>query len=253
MRTLTLTTTTLAVLLLAGCSPTDANSAASSATSLPAGSRPAASDSLAPTTTCPNPHGGTCRGPLEPGRYQTTTFQPAITYTVPDGWTNDEDLPGNFLLFLEQDSQQGTVGGSYLGIYQNVHAAAINCDETWQEGVGTTPEAMVAWYQSVPGLIVSEPQRVDVGGIAGLQIDLSLKQGVDTCRYDTHEGIPLIVGNGVSELHHVILHELDVRLVMLNWQGGNITLEITNVKEQHSAEAFRTALQPITNSLEFAR
>ena len=162
-----------------------------------------------------------------------------------------EDLPGNFWLFQEQDAQDGTLGASYLGIYQNIHAAAINCAEASEEGIGTTPTELVAWYQSVPGLVVSEPRPVNVGGLDGLQIDLGLEPGVDTCRYDTYEGIPLIIGNGVSELHHVILHELDVRLVILGWRDGNVTLEITNVKEQHSADEFRAELQPIIDSLDF--
>ena len=159
--------------------------------------------------------------------------------------------PGNFWLFQQQDSQDGALGGSYLGIYQNVHAAALNCDEAWQEGVGTTPAELVAWYESVPGLIVSEPQRVNVGGLDGLQIDLALEPGVNTCRYGPYMGIPLIIGDGVSDLHHVILRQLDVRLVVLGWRKGNVTLEITNVKKQHSADEFRTALQPIIDSLDF--
>lgn len=246
------TATALCILLLAGCSARDAGTTASSPTARAAGSAtPSPLGPSAGQAACPNPHGGTCLGPLEPGQYRTSTFQPAITYTVPTGWTNTEDLPGNFLLHLQQDEQDGTLGGSYLGIYQNIHAAAITCDEAWEEGIGTTPTDLVAWYQSVPGLVVSEPRPVNVGGLDGLQIDLGLEPGVDTCRYDTYEGIPLIIGNGVSALHHVILHELDVRLVILGWGDGNVTLEITNVKQQHSAGAFRAALQPIIDSLDF--
>jgi hypothetical protein len=248
----TVTVTALGVLLLAGCSQSGAGTAPSPKTS------PATEDTSAtatgpvsPAQTCPNPHGGTCLGPLEPGQYQTSTFRPRITYTVPAGWTNFEDLPGNFWLFQQQDSQDGALGGSYLGIYQNVHAAAINCDEAWQEGVGTAPAELVAWYESVPGLIVSKPRRVKLGGLYGLQIDLSLEPGVDTCRYGPYKGIPLIIGDGVSDLHHVILKQLDLRLVILGWRKGNVTLEITNVKKQHSADEFRTALQPIIDSLEF--
>ncbi|MDQ3962650.1 MAG: hypothetical protein M3277_01850 [Actinomycetota bacterium] len=246
MHKTTLIATAVAAVLLAGCStpPTSPATIASSAT-------PAPTQSAAEPTECPNPHGGTCLGPLEPGEYQTSTFEPQFIYTVSAGWTNFEDLPGNFWLFQQQDSQEGVVGGSYLGIYQNVHAAAINCDEEWQKGVGTTPKDLVAWYQSVPGLIVSKPKPVTVGGLDGLQIDLSLQPDVDTCRYGPHTGIPLIIGGGVSDLHHVLLNEIDVRLVILGWQDSNVTLEITNVKEQHSAHEFRSMLQPIIDSLVF--
>lgn len=262
MRTNTFTGAAIAALLLTGCSPSDAGTADASRTSpttergsvssaSPDQVRIGRSDFTLELPTCPNPYGGTCLGPLEAGQYQTSSFQPRVTYTVPAGWTNFEDLPGNFWLFLQQDSQDGVLGGSYLGIYQNVHAAAINCAEDWQEGVGTTPSELVAWYESVPGLIVSEPKTVTVGGLDGLQIDLALEPGVDTCRYGPYKGIPLIIGDGVSSLHHVILKQLNLRLVILAWRKGNVTLEITNVTKQHSANEFRTALQPIIDSLEF--
>ena len=57
----------------------------------------------------------------------------------------------------------------------------------------------------------------------------------------------------MSSLHHVILPELDVRLALLNWQNGNVTLEITNVKEERSADDFRSQLQPIIDGLVFDR
>ena len=44
-----------------------------------------AAPAVTPTPTraaCPNPHGGTCLGPLPSGEYHTTTFAPAITYAV---------------------------------------------------------------------------------------------------------------------------------------------------------------------------
>lgn len=231
--------------LLAGCSSPSSGAAPST---------PPAADSDPPTVgapACPNPHGGSCLGPLAAGEYQTTTFKPKLSYTVADGWTNMEDLPGNFWLFQQQDSQEGARGGSYLGIYSNVHAAAIDCNEARQDGVGTTPAELAAWYQTLPGLIVSEPLAVAVGGLDGLQVDFSLEPGVETCSFGENVGIPLIIGDGVSELHHVILHDLDVRLVLLAWGAGNVTLEITNPKEQHSAEEFRSQLQPIIDSLVF--
>ncbi len=238
---------TALLILLTGCSSPSSGAAPST--------RPAVGGSDSPSAaghpTCPNPHGGSCLGALAAGEYQTTTFNPQLSYTVPDGWTNMEDLPGNFWLFQQHDNQEGARGGSYLGIYSNVHAAAIDCKEAWQDDVGTTPAELVAWYQTVPGLIVSEPLAVTVGGLDGLQVDFSLEPGVETCSFDGNVGIPLIIGDGVSDLHHVILHDLDVRLVLLEWGTGNVALEITNAKVQHSAEEFRSQLQPIIDSLEF--
>jgi hypothetical protein len=236
------------VALLAGCS-----SPTSGAT---AGSAAPVAESGSPSTEqppCPNPHGGDCLGRLAAGEYETTLFSPRITYTAPDGWTNLEDLPGNFQMAMQADEegQDTPRGGSYLGIYRNVRAPALNCREAWEQGVGWTPAELAAWYQTVPGLITSEPLPVTVGGFDGLQIDLALEPGVEACSFDGNTGIPMIMGDGVSSLHHVVLEEMDVRLVLLEWGEGNVTLEITNVREQHSAEEFRSQLQPIIDSLVF--
>ena len=176
----TLLPVSLLMFALTGCASTVASEdgAVSGAASKSASS-PATTESAG----CPNPHGGSCLGNLDPGTYSTSVFDPRITYTVPAGWTNFEDLPGNFWLFQQQDAQEGELGGSYLGIYQDVKAAAIDCGERAQAGVGTTPTELVAWYQSIPGLIVSNPTKVIVGGLEGLQIDLDLKAGAETCSY----------------------------------------------------------------------
>ncbi|MBM7505900.1 hypothetical protein ACFPER_02205 [Agromyces aurantiacus] len=242
-------TATAVAILLVGCAPPTAGSNAEPAAAVVGAESPTST-----TSDCPNPYGGTCLGALEAGEYQTSTFEPQITYRVPEGWMNYEDLPGNFWLFLQEDEEfQATPrGGSYLGIFTGIHAAAIDCSETWQEGVGTNPAQLVAWYQSVPGLIVSEPVKVSVGGLRGLQIDVSLEEGNDTCNFGGYTGIPLITGDGVSEVHHVVLDDMDVRLVFLRHRNSNVTLEITNVREQRSAEEFRGLVQPIVDSLAFA-
>lgn len=240
----------VAMVLLVACSGTG-RTPARTPTSRPNTS--AASQPAQRPANCPNGDGGTCRGPLEPGTYQTKMFNPPITYTVPAGWTNFEDLFGSFLLFEQRDSQDADMaGGSYLGIYRNVRAAAANCDEAPQPGIGATPQAMVSWFRTVPHLIVSKPKKVSVGGLTGLQVDVSAGRKTDNCHFGGHPAIPLIVGDGTSSsLHHVAVKEIDVRLIILAWQEGNVTLEITNAKEQHSAVEYRAALRPVIDSLKF--
>ncbi|SDL79937.1 hypothetical protein SAMN04488242_2863 [Tessaracoccus oleiagri] len=201
---------------------------------------------------CPYDHGGTCLFELEPGTYTTTTFEPSITYTVPEGWVNAEDLPGNFLLHLDADDQLGGAGGSYLGIYRNAHAAAISCVEDAQEGVGTSSRELAEWFTSLEMIEVSEPQLVSVGGLDGLQVDISQVPGAEPCTFGGGVSTPLIIGDGkVSDLHHVVSAEIDVRLVILDHEDGNVTLEITNVLEQHPTQEYRAIVQPIVDSLAF--
>ncbi len=57
---------------------------------------------------------------------------------------------------------------------------------------------------------------------------------------------------GVSQLHHVPLPEMTMRLIVLDWNATNVAIEITSVDEQTSAEAYAAAVAPIVASLQFA-
>jgi hypothetical protein len=244
----------LAAALLAGCS---SDAVASRKTTRPATT---GTETLARATTdaynepCFNPYGGMCLGPLDPGTYKTQVFEPAIRYTVPEGWVNAEDLPGNFLLYRSDDPQAGPAGGSYIGIYTDIRAPK-HCQEAWADGVGHTPAELATWYVQHPGLATSQPRQVEVGGLDGLMVDVPLKEDWQgRCPWSQGRPVvPVIIGSGVSELHHVSMREIDVRLVLLKWKDTNVTIEITSVKEQHSQQQYLQMVEPIIKSLRFHR
>ncbi|MDQ4053060.1 MAG: hypothetical protein M3237_10220 [Actinomycetota bacterium] len=253
MRTIALATASC-LLLFAGCSSETAADPPDAA---------AASDTTSPVSeesdrqpACFNPHGGECLGPLEAGTYETSVFTPALRYTVPGGWVNAEDLPGNFLLHRAQDGQEGIRGGSYIGVWSGIRASSADddCPEEAQAGVGTSPEELVAWFRSRPGLRVTRPKRVEVGGLDGLAVDITLRKGYrSTCPWsEGHPAVPLIIGSGISHLYHVVLPGLTVRLVFLSWGETNVTIEITSVHEQLAAQRYFAITAPIVDSFEFA-
>lgn len=150
---------------------------------------------------------------LEPGTYETTQSTPALRNAVPAGWTNGEDLPGNFLLHRVDDTQDGFVGGSYIGIYSDLAAASLDCRETPQVGVGRTPHALARWFGSIPGIRVITPRAVTVGGLDELLIDVSVPPTyTKICPWsEARPVVPLIIGGGtLSSRHHVALRELSV-------------------------------------------
>lgn len=193
---------------------------------------------------CPNPDGGVCLGQVDGGTYTTESFSPAITYTIPDGWSNLEDLPGNFLLEKPGDTR-------YLGIYQNVRAPA-ECEEEWVESVGGSVDDLVAWYTTHPGLVTSEPEQVTVGGLNGVFLDISLDPSWDvTCSYSEGQPIvPFIIGNGTSQVHHVILPGFEERLYLLEWEGGNVAIEVGT--EGTDLSGYLSEVLPIIENLAFA-
>lgn len=254
-RRTTLTTITLVTLLAAGCTaaptvpggPTtgvDAESSPASTTPPPV--------TPSPQEVCFNPHGGKCLGDLAPGSYETTIFEPALRYEVGGGWVNAEDLPGNFALHREADPQDGLFGGSYIGVFTGVRVP-MACEEAWDETIDDSPDAMLRWYLEHPGLEVTGQREVTVGGLDGTAIDLVLAEDYrEDCPWsEGHPTVPLIIGNGVSQLHHTILPGMGIRLVMLDWEESNVTIEITNVSEQHSFEEYIELTKPIVESFTF--
>jgi len=101
--------------LVAGCS--GASDSATPAPSTKSGSPSGGVAGSTPTpeparTPCPNPEGQACLGNLAAGTYKTRVFHPAITYTVPAGWKNYEDTPGNFLLVPPHGDLPGVNAGT---------------------------------------------------------------------------------------------------------------------------------------------
>jgi hypothetical protein len=259
-----LTAASIAAVMLAGCaSDPDNEDAAAAPTpdsvaerddtrSLASSEKPDVTDPGFYPRACFNPHGGDCLGPLAAGSHITTRFRPTIGYTTPEGWVNGEDLPGNFLLYREDDPQDGFEGGSYVGIYTDIRAPK-RCEEGWVEGVGHTPAELATWYRQHPGLAASKPRRVEVGGLQGVLLDVPLKAGWQgVCPWSqSHPVVPVIIGSGVSDLHHVSVHGIDVRLVLLEWRDTNVTIEITSVRKQHSKQEYLELVEPIIESLRF--
>ncbi|WP_142062427.1 LamG domain-containing protein [Pseudarthrobacter sp. B4EP4b] len=185
---------------------------------------------------CPNPHGGICLGPLEPGtKHETTSFEPKLSYTVPKGWSNEEDLPGQVLLLRPSDPQEGVWGGSYIGVYQNVRAAA-QCSEEAQPGVGTSAAELAAWYRTVPGLEIAAEAPTSLGGLTGIALDFRVSDDwKSTCPLGgLFHAVPLMVGGGVSDFYHAAGAPLEIRLILLDWRGGNVAVEVTALRAQWS-------------------
>lgn len=193
---------------------------------------------------CPFADGGTCLGPLDAGTYTTTTFQPSITYTVPAGWVDGEDLPGNFLLQLENDPR-------YIGIYRD-GTAPLGCEDTGVPGVGHSIDAWADWLTSHPGLVTSEPQPVSVGGLDGVYLDIGLDPGWTTaCPFSGGNPVlPFIVGDGISSLQHVLFRGLEERLYLLDYHGGNVAIEI-GPEGAGSLDDWLKVVDPVIDSIQF--
>ena len=200
---------------------------------------------------CPSAVLGSCRGPLEPGTHRAREFETPFSYTVPEGWANYEDLPGNFLLLPPDEELPGVNNDTseFIGLYDGVAPASANCDEVREHGVGVTPEAMAMWFASHPGLEASEAKPVTIGGLEGLVVDLDLAAGhTATCPY-AHAGeplVPLLIGNGPAGFHHVLNASFTTRLYLLTAPGGEtIAIEVVDHAGRLTLEELSTVVETI--------
>jgi hypothetical protein len=195
------------------------------------------SESAPPTETpvvCPNPEGGVCLGELEGASHRTQYFIPDLTYTAPAGWSNMEDLPGNFLLLPPGRTLDGVDAGEvdYLGIYSGVSVAAADCSPQPAAGVGQRPEAVVTALAERPGLRVTPPRDVEVGGLRGQMVVIELVPGTGAgC---TVEGgltiVPLFIGVGPASVEHAQVPGLVTHLYVLRNGDSNVLIEASDVK-----------------------
>jgi len=245
--------------LLAGCSSAAAPSASPPQTTPAAQVSPAGSS----PPVCPNPDGGTCVGPLTAGQtYRTATFQPAITYTVPAaGWSNLEDLSGNFLLVPPGNNLAGVNAGTsdYIGVYTAITPATLDqlpsCAFGPPPGLAGTPAAMATWFERQRPLAATLPQPVTVGGLHGLVLDLKLRPQakMQTCIDDlTGKRLhmyPLITGLFHSELEHTLVPRLTLRLYLLTSGHHVLGIEVDDIP---NAPGRLQTLSAEVNRLQFA-
>ena len=182
---------------------------------------------------CPNSEGGECLGRLSAGTYHTSVFAPAITYRVPEGWRNFEDTPGNFLLVPPHQSLKGVNAGTsdYIGVYTAVAAAAQDCSELPAPNAARSPTAIARWMTRLPGVIATRARQVEVSGLRGVVLELSMEKGwKETCSWSGDTPVVLlIVGVPPSGLTHGLIPGLALRLYLLRHDNITLAIEVDDV------------------------
>jgi hypothetical protein len=200
-----------------------------------------------------------CQGPLEPGRYRWTFSDPTIDFTIESpGWT--WRYGGGGFELIADDTPPPRHQGLYVpdGIYlmHDPTIASRDCDESSEPGVGRSVGDLVVWLGSAPGLAVTEPTPVTVGGIEGMQLDIEIDpEWKRTCPFSEKlPAVPLIF-NGAAPLggyHWAIVPEQSLRWSILDSEDGVI---IVNLEDDPGGLAHDELLRSggdIVNSLVFS-
>jgi hypothetical protein len=238
----------VAALLLAGC-----GSGSSSTTGAPPTSPdPVVSSATGPAfVTCPYGGGGLCVGALDAGRHRSRALHPALTYSVPGGWDNPEDLEANYELLPPGATPPAVEAGdaNYIGVYRDV-ALEDGCATGPVAGLVRTPAAYFRHLSSRPDLVMTRPRPAHVGGLSGLVADLhQAPTWRRTCPYSG--GRPLssvLVGIADAQLDHPILPRQTMRLYLLQFNRTVLAVEVEDV---HTAGTL-TAYSRIVRTFHFA-
>lgn len=174
-----------------------------------------------------------CQGPLDPGEYRweygSTPDEPTIAFTIPSpGWT--WYYSGGFRIVADESA---SVEGLYIpdGIYflRDPTIASRDCEDSSEAGVGRSVSDLVEWLETAPGLVVSEPIPVTVGGLEGMQVDIELDPAWKrTCFFSEDlPTVPLIFsGAEFGGYHWAIVPEQSTRWSILDSEDGVIIVAL---------------------------
>lgn len=208
------------------------------------------------TGPCADSHDGppprVCLGPLEEGTYMSQRFEPALTFTVPAGWNNPWDTRGSFDLWRPgwSDGSDDPSTPYYfdhpgLTLLRDVHARREGCSDRVEATVGTSALELATWVRDHPGIATDGPSPVEIGGLAGYQLDVSIAETwpKSSCHgweefmtVEPIQGAGLVGGAG--EWYATS------RLILLDLpDGGNVLIKI-------DGDQLDVAI-PVVNSFEF--
>ncbi len=144
---------------------------------------------------CKNPD-DYCLGEVPAGTYVSTFLDPyrapggerpprgdfgRLRFTVPDGWANSGDWPQEYALEPLGTVAENPASGdktTWHGIYVNTRASAAlqdeQCNDFEQPGVPRTLDALTTFLRERPGLEVSNPVELTIGGRRATMTDIAI-------------------------------------------------------------------------------
>ncbi len=189
------------------------------------------------STQCSGAFGGTCLGEIPAGTHTTRSFRPALTYTIPVGWTNFNDHEGNFGLVPPGGDWTAVVVGSgktdRVAVLQRIAPTGSRCGD--DAAPVRSAAAFVRWLVNDPALIVSGRKPVTVGGLSGFVVDLRIRRSwTETCPWS--HGFPAAqIIHGVDPTDPGMIDGVDpgrfvMRLYLLDYKHATLGIEIDAVR-----------------------
>ncbi len=186
--------------------------------------------------------------PMPAGTYTSAAFQPAVTFTVPEGWliTIDQEL------YLALQPVDNDLIGIHL--FRDPRAASQDptCPAAPEPGVGGTSSELAAWIGQQPGLVVSAPTMATIGGLRGVAIDVALDADW-TAACPFANGVPSVpLFNSPAIDHWVVVGNERLRLYLLDLSGGGTVVVDLDAFDGSQIEDLLARSNGIVRSMQFA-
>jgi hypothetical protein len=194
-------------------------------------------------------------GDIAPGRHVSQVFRPfgggtsgQLSFTVPTGWAESEGAPAGLSLWIP-----GASDGASIQLFSNVvpvsnsdpGCAASPADASIQH----SPAAIAAWLADHPGLVVSTPAPVAIGGLSGVMVDLSVDPAMVAC-----SGLFVDFNVDLNDAHVAALAgERRARYILLDRGDGQMLLITIDASDKATWDAALADAMQIVDSFEFTR
>jgi hypothetical protein len=182
-----------------------------------------------------------CLGPLEEGTFTSQRFAPALTFTVPAGWNDPWDTRSGFRLWTPGWSDESYLLDSPGLSVRRDPRPDEGCVDAVDPTVGTSAIDIATWVANHPAIATKPPSPVDVGGLTGYQLDVSL---ADTWRESCPAAaVWLFRGLYLRDQNEYPEHAT-MRVILLDLpDGGSVLIAIDGTQVD--------AAMPVVNSFEF--
>jgi hypothetical protein len=214
-----------------------------------------------------------CLGDLEAGTFPTQYIDPqldpgaawnpafgAITYTVPDGWSNSSDWPTTFSLTPSVDYAKETKDGPPAGashqitVFAKPAAMGTACDDTVLGSVPNTVDGLMAHVTSSKALTPSTVHAITIGGHTAKWVDIALATTwTAKCPGDPKPSASLLVqvddpkngwGFGLSDKERA-------RIILIDLGSGHTGLVVIDSGDPTRFDQLATDAMPIIESFTF--
>ena len=217
-----------------------------------------------------------CLGDLEAGTYKSQFIGPrldegepwtanfgAITYTVPDGWSNTADYPDNYVLMRSDDyatasePRDGTKDIIEIYTRPGIALQDAECEPLVRPEAGFSIEELVTHVKQHPGLTSGMPRDIAIDGHAGKMVDVSIDPSwTGGCPGDTERVVLVFTERGrdmtTSGLEQWAVWKTDkTRLILLDLGDDDVVLIDMVARDPADFDALMNEAMPIVESLTF--